>query len=112
MAKCPYCGKGLGENERYCFHCENDISKTADKEEKPKCFIATAAYGSPFVKEVMVLRNFRDKKLKNNFLGLLFIKFYYKISPPIARIIDKNEFLKKIVRISLKPIIKLVLKLR
>lgn len=111
MTKCPYCGKELGENERYCFHCENDLSKLADKGEKPKCFIATAAYGSPFVKEVMILRDFRDKKLKNNFFGSLFVKLYYKTSPPIANFVEKSEFIKNIVRRSLKPIIKLISKI-
>jgi predicted amidophosphoribosyltransferase len=112
MTKCPYCGKELVADERYCFHCENDLSKLVNKEQKPKCFIATAAYGNSFVKEVQILRNFRDKKLKNNFLGLLFIKFYYKISPPIAKIIEKNEFIKKIVRVSLKPVTKIILKIK
>lgn len=112
MPKCPYCGKELIADERYCLHCENDLSKFADKEQKSKCFIATAAYGSPFAKEVQILRNFRDKKLKNNFFGLLFIEFYYKISPPIAKLVGKNEFLKKIVRAGLKPIIKIIFKIK
>jgi predicted amidophosphoribosyltransferase len=112
MAKCPYCGKELVADERYCFHCENDLSKWVDKEQKPKCFIATAAYGSPFVKEIQILRDFRDKKLKSNFFGSLFVKFYYRTSSPIARFIEKKEFLKKIVRLSLRPIIKLILKIK
>ena len=108
MAKCPYCGKRLVKHERYCWHCENDLSKWVDKEQSPKCFIATAAYGTPFVREVQILRNFRDKRLENNFFGSLFVGVYYKISPPIANIIEKNDFFKKIVRVSLKPIIKLI----
>jgi predicted amidophosphoribosyltransferase len=36
MAKCPYCGKKLSENERYCWHCENDLSKMRDELEKPE----------------------------------------------------------------------------
>ncbi len=35
MTKCPYCGRNLRENERYCDFCELDISKTADEAEKP-----------------------------------------------------------------------------
>ena len=111
MSKCPYCGKELEKNERYCFHCENDLSKFVDKEQKPKCFIATAAYENTLAKEIQILRDFRDEKLNNNFFGALSIKFYYKISPPIAKIIEKNEFLKKIVRASLKPVIKIIIKI-
>jgi len=36
MVNCPYCGKELSEDERYCWHCENDLSKIKDEEEKPK----------------------------------------------------------------------------
>lgn len=112
MADCPYCGKKIGGDERYCIHCENDLSKWIDKAQKPKCFIATAAYGSSFAKEVQILRDFRDRKLENNFFGLLFVKIYYKISPPIANVIEENEFLKKIVRASLRPVTKIVSKLK
>lgn len=34
MIKCPYCGKELTQNERFCWHCENDISELRDEEEK------------------------------------------------------------------------------
>lgn len=36
MAKCPYCSKELVDNERYCWHCEQDVTKIQDEEEKPK----------------------------------------------------------------------------
>jgi len=36
MTDCPYCGKEIGEDERYCWHCENDLSEIKDKKEKPK----------------------------------------------------------------------------
>lgn len=36
MAKCPHCGKELTENERYCWICEQDVTKEQDEEEKPK----------------------------------------------------------------------------
>src|SRR3989344_2019489 len=108
MTNCPYCGKEVQEGERYCWHCENDISKVADEEESPKCFIATAAYGTPFAEEIEILRNFRDKKLKNSFLGTAFIKYYYRTSPPIAKIISEHGFLRKAARAMLKPVIKLI----
>ena len=107
MTDCPYCGKSLKEEEKYCWHCENDISKLSHEQESSKCFIATAAFGYPSI-EIDILRDFRDKRLRKNFLGESFIKIYYIISPPIARLISKNNFLKKITRAFLKPIIKII----
>lgn len=68
-------------------------------EENPaKCFIATACYGSPYAQEVMLLRQFRDDVLLKSILGRVFLQTYYLLSPPIAKIIVKKMFLKKIVR--------------
>ena len=69
------------------------------------CFIATAAYGSPFHPHVKIIRDFRDKFLKTNSLGRKFVYFYYKYSPLLANIIAKSKPLKVIVRIHLVPFI-------
>lgn len=71
-----------------------------------ECFIATAAYGTPFAKEINVLRFWRDSYLKTKLFGVLFIKFYYWFSPPIAGMIKNNRLLKKIIRMCLNPIVK------
>ena len=34
MTKCHYCGRTLTKHERYCYHCEQDLSKVVDAEEK------------------------------------------------------------------------------
>lgn len=49
------------------------------------CFVATAIYNDYNHPKVMVLRNFRDNKLKGNFFGRLFIKIYYKVGPSMAK---------------------------
>lgn len=67
------------------------------------CFIATATYGSPMAEEVRVLSRFRDKYLNKSV-----VRMYYKISPPIAKIIAKSLILRAIVRIYLKPYIMLM----
>lgn len=36
MPRCPYCDKELEEGERYCYHCESDLSRVIDKEEQPR----------------------------------------------------------------------------
>ncbi|MBI4846010.1 MAG: hypothetical protein HY810_06010 [Candidatus Omnitrophica bacterium] len=69
------------------------------------CFIATAAFGTKMAKEVRILNEFRDRYLLTNKLGTKFVKFYYKNSPPIANYIAKNEVLKAVIRIGLKPLV-------
>jgi hypothetical protein len=71
------------------------------------CFIATAAYGTPFAKEVIALREFRDKLLMTNDIGRRFVRYYYRYSPPIARFIENKPKLRAIVRLLLKPVIKM-----
>ncbi len=36
MTKCPYCGRELREDERYCDFCEQDITKTVEEADAPK----------------------------------------------------------------------------
>jgi hypothetical protein len=70
-----------------------------------RCFIATAAFGSPMAPEVALLRAFRDSWLLTNSPGRIFVEFYYWISPPIADFISRDESLKRITRMALMPMI-------
>ena len=49
----------------------------------------------------MTLRRFRDDTLKKTFLGRLFIKVYYTLSPPIAKKLKNahkiNGFVRRIL---------------
>jgi len=73
------------------------------------CFVATAVYGSPYAKEIVFLRFFRDNYLIKKKSGELFNNIYYKISPFIARPIEKNHFLRGFVnRLILKPFMKAI----
>jgi len=62
------------------------------------CFIATAAYGTDTAREIDVLREFRDEVLLPNSLGVRFVSFYYKNSPPMADFIARHDVLRAIVR--------------
>ena len=65
------------------------------------CFIATAVYGTPFSNEVEILKYWRDNKLRKSYIGKLFIKFYYILSPSIANFIKNKPLLKKVIKIIL-----------
>jgi hypothetical protein len=69
------------------------------------CFIATAAYGSYLDPHVYILRNFRDHYLLTNYFGTKFVEFYYRNSPPVAKFIAANDFLKTATRWALTPVV-------
>ena len=71
------------------------------------CFIATAAYGSAWTKEVMSLRLFRDQYLIQSETGRKLVLFYYRFSPVLAEKIGGSDVYRTLVRVSLAPIITL-----
>lgn len=74
------------------------------------CFIATAAYDSPMANDVVFLREWRDSELRASLLGRAIVRFYYFISPPIAKFISHSEarklFVRKIIKLFIKNISK------
>lgn len=72
------------------------------------CFIATAAYGSYWSKEVRVLRAFRDNTLQNFVAGRWLIQQYYRYSPPLADAIRDSALLRAAVRAALTPVVWLI----
>lgn len=69
------------------------------------CFIATAAYGSPFEHHVELLRRFRDQYLLTNRQGKEFVALYYRLSPPAAQFIVTHNYLRPLVRFALMPVV-------
>lgn len=80
----------------------------ASKAQRPRCFIATAAFTYPMATEVSELRRFRDESLKTTSFGRTLVFFYYKISPKIACFLDQQLWLKPAVRLILRLVIKCV----
>jgi hypothetical protein len=66
------------------------------------CFIATVAFGSPMVEEVVTLRKLRDRYLLKSYIGKKFVNFYYHFSPPIAEFIKHKPIIKSFIRTCLK----------
>jgi hypothetical protein len=72
-----------------------------------RCFIATAAYGTPMAEEIGILRKFRDEYLLTNPVGQALVGLYYRLSPPIAEFITEHPSLKPMVRTGLLPAVAL-----
>ena len=72
-----------------------------------RCFIATAAWGTPMSDEIQVLRDFRDEYLMVTPAGRMFVSTYYRCSPPVARFIERHDWLRTVVRAGLTPVVRL-----
>jgi hypothetical protein len=73
------------------------------------CFIATAAYGTETASQLDILRDFRDQVLLESALGSRFVGAYYRLSPPVADFIVRNDFLRAVVREALiDPVVNLL----
>ncbi len=86
----------------------NPITKTSSlviKDNDPRCFIATAAYGSGMAPEVRYLRAFRDDYLLPNSVGNQLVDWYYQYSPPLADYLRSHPILRAVVRAGLQPLI-------
>jgi hypothetical protein len=68
------------------------------------CFIATAAFGSIDAAEVNQLREFRDRKLLNSRLGVILVSWYYRISPPIAKWVERGSNRRKFIRFAIRTL--------
>jgi len=64
----------------------------------PRCFIATAAYGSPLDPHLDTLRWFRDNVLLVTGMGQKIVQTYYSYSPPMAEYIAAHPTLRSVTR--------------
>jgi len=75
------------------------------KEDGGFCFIATAAYGSYSHEDVQLLRTFRDRILMKSSLGRKIITTYYKVSPPLAKMVAESSVFSFVIKVVLYPIV-------
>lgn len=64
---------------------ENQPMKPSASSNSGGCYIATSIYGSYDCPEVWTLRRFRDETLLHSYVGRLFVKVYYIISPKLVK---------------------------
>ncbi len=69
---------------------------------RPRCFIATSAFDSYTDDTVIALCRLRDERLKRSHLGRHFVYVYYRVSPALARTLDRHESLKPAARLILR----------
>lgn len=84
-------GKEKGKEQEGFINCSKRTRKVKVGKEKEGCYIATAVYGSYNAEEVLILRKFRDQFLQKYFLGKMFIKIYYRVSPILVQRLGKNK---------------------
>jgi hypothetical protein len=65
---------------------------------KKGCFVATAVYGSPDSPELHQFYTIRDQYLAKYFAGRVFIRFYYAVSPGLAKWIEDKPKIKSFIR--------------
>jgi hypothetical protein len=81
------------------------------KSSRGPCFLATAVFEhEPYAVELMVFRRFRDQILKKKKWGRRLVWFYYKTSPPLARVIKGSPFLKHLLHPVFKKLSALLIK--
>jgi hypothetical protein len=68
------------------------------------CFIATAAYGTPFAQNLDVFRSFRDDVLLKTAFGAMLVDVYYGASPAVANAIAERPAVAWLVRVALTPV--------
>jgi hypothetical protein len=104
--KCGYEHFGVlsGEDPRLtCAKCGKFTPMSKSGLKLSRCFIATAAYGSPYAREVEILRRYRDTYLQRSVLGQYVIRLYELLSPPLANWIAQRPRWRQFVREFIMP---------
>ena len=69
------------------------------KSTRGPCFVADAAFAdTPYAVELLILRAYRDRVLRPSKAGRRLIWLYYKLSPPLARSIERSQLKSQITR--------------
>jgi len=69
------------------------------------CYIATTVYGSYNAPQVLLLRQYRDHVLLRYWLGRAFVRFYYLVSPGLAKRLRHSKWCRDVAKIMLDHIV-------
>ena len=83
----------------------NNTPSSLNSQKSEGCYIATMAYGDYEHPSVMVLRQFRDKRLLTNYVGRAFVSFYYWVSPKMVKVLTGHKRTNVIIRTVLDKIV-------
>jgi len=97
----------VARSQEICTRLAEDRTTLDALRPQSSCFIATAAYGSPLVPEVSVLQEYRDAVLVPSPLGRIFVRFYYRVSPPLAKLVASSPMAASTVRTLLAPVVRI-----
>ncbi|WP_263818935.1 J domain-containing protein [Salinibacter sp.] len=102
---CPHCGEEYVVEKKphdwtECPHCNGraDSSGNPTQNTSGGCFVATAVYGDYDHPDVRRLRRFRDETLRHAAWGRMFIAWYYRYGPGLAKRLKGHQYLKRSVR--------------
>ncbi len=69
------------------------------------CFVATAAFGTPWAAEIDVLRRWRDAVLQHDRIGRPLVRLYYRVGPYLAAVVRRSPTLRGVVRAAIRRVI-------
>lgn len=86
-------------------HSYNNMPSRTNSQKSEGCYIATMAYGDYDHPSVMILRQFRDERLLTNYVGRVFVSFYYWVSPKMVKVLTGHRRTNAIIRAVLDKIV-------
>lgn len=86
-------------------HSQNNMPSRSNSQKSEGCYIATMAYGDYDHPAVVALRQFRDERLLTNYVGRVFVSFYYWISPKMVKVLTGHRKTNAILRAVLDKIV-------
>jgi len=106
----PELKKQFNENYEELNSLLKNIEKAEMQATRDSCYIATMVYGKYDHPKVIMLKELRDKKLKKNIIGIIFIRFYYRISPIIVEKLKGHDTINLFIKVILDSVLDLLSK--